>query len=70
MSAGKPAPNSSTKAMRVAMSPEQMRAASMHETDKAFSRYFEIDGDYLRGLYGWDQTDNELTTGELSENDG
>ena len=43
--------HSSVRALRKKCSPEQIRAASMHTTNKAFERYYRTDGDDLRAIY-------------------
>ena len=43
--------HSSALALRDHATPEQIRRASMHSTNKAFERYFRIEGDELRDIY-------------------
>jgi integrase len=43
--------HSSCRALRRYRTPEEIRAATMHTTDKSFERYFRTEGDDLRGVY-------------------
>ncbi|MBC8461131.1 MAG: hypothetical protein H8D67_24360 [Deltaproteobacteria bacterium] len=43
--------HSSVRALRGSYTPEQIKLASMHSTNKAFERYFQVDGEYLRDIY-------------------
>jgi integrase len=43
--------HSSARALRRYYTPEQIRAASMHSTDRSFERYFWQEGDDLRKIY-------------------
>ena len=43
--------HSTAKAMRLIHSPEQIRRATMHKTNKAFDRYFQIELEDVRSLY-------------------
>jgi len=56
--------HSSAIALRRSFSPEQIRQATMHSTNKAFERYYRIEGEDLRELYeasAADKTDKALT---------
>lgn len=56
--------HSSAIALRKHFSPEQIKQGTMHSTNKAFERYFRIEGDDLRQLYRQsspDKTDKGLT---------
>jgi integrase len=44
--------HSSAKALRRYRTPEEIKRATMHSTNKAFERYFQIEGDDLREIYG------------------
>ena len=44
--------HSSAKALRQFCSPEEIKRATMHSTNKAFERYFQIESDDLRTIYG------------------
>lgn len=50
--------HSSALALRDLISPEQIRRATMHGTNKAFERYFRIEGSELRTVYGLTQAEN------------
>jgi integrase len=52
--------HSSARALRKYYSPEQIRAASMHSTDKSFERYFWQEGDDLRKIYSNTQAGQKL----------
>ena len=43
--------HTSARALRKHYTPEQIRAASMHSTDRSFERYFWQEGDDLRKIY-------------------
>lgn len=43
--------HSTARKMRLWLSPEQVKQATMHTTNKAFERYYRIELDDLRGLY-------------------
>jgi hypothetical protein len=43
--------HSSVSALRDNYSPEEIRRASMHTTNKAFDRYFQVPPDELRSVY-------------------
>lgn len=44
--------HSSAKALRHFCSPEEIKRATMHSTNKAFERYFNIESEDLRNIYG------------------
>jgi integrase len=44
--------HSSAKALRQFCSPEEIKRATMHSTNKAFERYFQIEADDLRTIHG------------------
>lgn len=61
--------HSSARALRAYRTPEEIKRATMHTTNKAFERYFNIEADDLRGIYRdagavmrLDKTDNGLIT--------
>ncbi len=56
----------SATALRKFRSPEQIKKATMHATNKAFERYFRIELDDLREVY----TDTKLTPVSVSEGKG
>ncbi len=43
--------HSSARALRKHFSPEQIKRATMHSTNKAFERYFQIESDDVRMIY-------------------
>jgi len=43
--------HSTVRALRKYRTPEEIKLASMHSTNKAFERYFRFDGDDLRDIY-------------------
>jgi hypothetical protein len=43
--------HSSARALRQYCSPEEIRRATMHSTNKAFERYFQMESDDLRQMY-------------------
>ena len=43
--------HSSAMALRKYRTPEEIKRATMHSTNKAFERYFQIEGDELRKIY-------------------
>jgi len=43
--------HSSAMALRQYVSPEEIRRAMMHSTNKAFERYFRIESDEVRNIY-------------------
>jgi hypothetical protein len=43
--------HSSAIALRKYRTPEEIKRATMHSTNKAFERYFRIESDDLRGIY-------------------
>ena len=43
--------HSSAKALRAYRTPEEIKRATMHSTNKAFERYFQIESDDLRKIY-------------------
>jgi integrase len=43
--------HSSARALRKHRTPEEIRRATMHSTNKAFERYFQIESDDLRSVY-------------------
>lgn len=60
--------HSSARALRLHRTPEEIKRATMHTTNKAFERYFQIEADDLRNIYQdtivtfpLDKTDKELT---------
>jgi integrase len=53
--------HSSARALREFCSPEQIKRATMHTTNKAFERYFQIELDDVRQVYQKTNSDKELT---------
>jgi hypothetical protein len=60
--------HSSARALRMHRTPEEIKRATMHTTNKAFERYFQIEADDVRNIYRDtlvtfppDNTDKELT---------
>lgn len=43
--------HSSVRALRKYRTPEEIKMASMHSTNKAFERYFQIESDHIRDIY-------------------
>lgn len=43
--------HSSTVALREHFSPEQIKHGTMHQTNKAFERYFRVGADDIRSIY-------------------
>ena len=43
--------HSSASALRAYRTPEEIRRATMHSTNKAFNRYFAMESDDLRSIY-------------------
>lgn len=43
--------HSSARALRLYHTPEEIKRATMHSTNKAFERYFTMEGDDLRSIY-------------------
>jgi len=43
--------HSSAGALRAYRTPEEIKRATMHSTDKAFERYFSMESDDLRSIY-------------------
>lgn len=52
--------HSSARALRKFCSPEEIKRATMHTTNKAFERYFQIELDDVRGVYQKTKPDKEL----------
>ncbi len=44
--------HSSARALREFNSPEEIKRATMHTTNKAFERYFQIEMEDVRSIYG------------------
>jgi integrase len=44
--------HSTVKALRHTRTPEEIKRGSMHSTNKAFDRYFQIENDEVRSIYG------------------
>ncbi len=57
--------HSSAKALRNEYSPEQIKKATMHSTNKAFERYFQIESNDLREMY--ESTRNKYSGKELTK---
>lgn len=65
--------HSSARALRVYRTPEEIKRATMHTTNKAFERYFDIEAEDLREIYQdagkvirLDKSDNGLITEKRS----
>lgn len=43
--------HSSARALRAYRTPEEIKRATMHTTNKAFERYFKIEAEDLRSIY-------------------
>lgn len=54
--------HSSARALRQYRTPEEIKRATMHSTNKAFERYFQIEAEDLRGIYQDAEADNGLIT--------
>ena len=57
--------HSSAKALRHYCSPEEIKRATMHVTNKAFERYFQIESDDLREIYSKTKTATIMQPEEL-----
>ena len=53
--------HSSARALREFCSPEQIKRATMHSTNKAFERYFQIELEDVRDVYQMTRADKEMT---------
>ena len=53
--------HSSARALREFCSPEEIRRATMHSTNKAFERYFQIEIEDVRRVYEKTKADKDLT---------
>ena len=60
--------HSSARALRTHRTPEEIKRATMHTTNKAFERYFQMEADDVRNIYrdtvvtfAPDNADKELT---------
>ena len=58
--------HSSATALRKYRSPEEIKKATMHTTNKAFERYFRMDLDDVRDIYA----DTHLTPNKVSDKKG
>lgn len=61
--------HSSAKALRHAFSPEQIKRATMHSTNKAFERYFSMELDDVRNIYAGTKAPDKVDT-TLTPNNG
>ena len=52
--------HSSAIALREHFSPEQIKQGTMHQTNKAFERYFRVGADDIRSIYQMTSIQNEL----------
>jgi hypothetical protein len=52
--------HSSARALRRQFSPEQSKRATMHPTNQAFERHFQMEGDDLREIYAGTGADKTL----------
>jgi hypothetical protein len=59
--------HSSTRALRENFSPEQIKRATMHATNKAFERYFNIELDDVRKVY---QVAHQVNSGNVQGSKG
>jgi len=62
--------HSSAKALRHYCSPEEIKRATMHVTNKAFERYFQIESDDLREIYSKTKTATVMQPGKLQVKKG
>lgn len=53
--------HSSARALRKYRSPEEIKRATGHHTNKAFDRYFQIEAEDMREIYQDAETDKKLT---------
>ena len=58
--------HSSATALRLFRTPEQIKKATMHSTNKAFERYFKIEMDDLRDVYA----DTQKVSQKITSNKG
>ena len=65
--------HSSARALRTHRTPEEIKRATMHTTNKAFERYFQIEAEDVRDIYRDtvvtfppDNADKELTRGKVT----
>jgi len=58
--------HSSTTALRKYRTPEEIKRATMHSTNKAFERYFRMELDDVRDIYA----DTHLTPNRVSDKKG
>lgn len=59
--------HSSAVALRKDFSPEQIKQGTMHQTNKAFERYFRIGADDIREIYKQSSGNNEKKTLKLNK---
>ena len=62
--------HSTARALRKHFSPEQIKRATMHSTNKAFERYFMIEADDMRDIYKVATPDPETDTKLIPVNEG
>ena len=52
--------HSTVRELRKYRTPEEIKLGSMHSTNKAFERYFQVEPDDLRDIYRDTQRDNKV----------
>jgi len=62
--------HSTARDLRQYFSPEQIKRATMHSTNKAFERYFMIEADDMRDIYKTATPDTETDTRLIPRNEG
>ena len=62
--------HSSARALREFCSPEEIRRATMHATNKAFERYFQIEIEDVRRVYQKTRADKGLTKDSSQQSKG
>jgi hypothetical protein len=61
--------HSSARALRQYCSPEEIKRATMHSTNKAFERYFQIESDDLREIYSKTQGNKKISKKNKSDSE-
>jgi len=62
--------HSTARALRKHFSPEEIKRATMHSTNKAFERYFMIEADDMRDIYKTATPHTETDTRLIPDNEG
>ena len=52
--------HSTVRELRKYRTPEEIKLGSMHSTNKAFERYFQVEPNDLRNIYRDTQSDNKV----------